>query len=224
MSIIQRVVFLIALFFFGSPVGAAIVASSDFDFDTDGWYWDTVQNPAFSWQPAGGNPLGYIRYDDNQDQGGTSWIYAPDKFLGNWSDLDVTHIAYQQNVFNTGSIWRVGAYTVSISGPGGEANWTGPLADSATPWKSLNVPLREEGGTLDGWTIDVGSWSDILENVTELKISNELYGNYTPFDITGIDNIELHATPIPSTFPLLVSAIALTGFVRRSKKNTKAKI
>ena len=57
------------------------LASSSFDSGDDGWTYDAAGT---SWQASGGDPDGYLRYNNNGDQA----IFAPEDYLGNWSSLD----------------------------------------------------------------------------------------------------------------------------------------
>lgn len=189
---------------------AATVASSDFSSGADGWDWN-APNPSMSWQADGGNPGGYIRYDNNQ--GGDFAIHAPSSYLGDWGTLEINELTYQVNIFTTGSVARIGNLQATISGPGGEARWLGPQPDPSTPWKDISVPISDTS-----WTVDSGTWEDITSNVTDLTIFMAYYTNTGPFEITGIDNVALNAVPIPAALPLFVSAIALIGFLGKKSK------
>lgn len=164
---------------------------STFDTDSDGWTFDSTP---ISWQDSGGNPDGYMHYDNNL--GGTPGIYAPEKFLGDWSSLnEVGTITYEANIFTTGSVYLIGRYQAYLSGPGGEATWLGPEPDPSTLWLSLSVPIAESE-----WLVNSGSWESLLEDVTSFGIETAYYNNWGPFEITGIDNVVL--TPEPTTLLL----------------------
>lgn len=211
MSIHQFVALPILLFAFANSAHAVVIANSAFDSDSDGWTWNPVQNPAFSWQSTGGNPGGYIRADDNLDQGGGMSIFAPAPFLGDWLALGVSELSFQSNIFTTGSVFQTGNLIANIVGPGGDATWTGPQPDPATTWKQISAPI-----TASDWTVNTGTWDAILADVTELNIAMEYYNNFTPFEITGIDNISLSSVPIPATALLFGSGLlGLIGIARR---------
>ena len=93
-----------------------------------------------------------------------------------------------------------------ISGPGGDAAWVGPAPDPATAWKVITVPIDEAA-----WTVNTGSWSAILFDVTEVSIAMEYYNNAGTHEITGIDNISLSSVPEPSAMALLVSGVVGIG-------------
>ncbi|MFC6672445.1 hypothetical protein [Marinobacterium aestuariivivens] len=116
----------IILLLLSNTIPAVEIAKSTFDSDTDGWTWNPIQDPAFSWEAAGGNPGGYIRADDNLDQGGGMQVFAPAAFLGDWLSLGVTELTYDSNIFTTGSVFLIATHHIIISGPGGDADWFGP--------------------------------------------------------------------------------------------------
>jgi len=189
---------------FGAPAHATVIATSTFDSDADGWTWDPINDPPFSWQSAGGNPGGYIQFDDSvhTNQVG-AFIHAPAKFLGDWLSLGVSELSYDSNIFRIGAINIVGRHVVNLSGPGGDATWLGPAPDPATPWKLITVPVDEAS-----WTVNTGSWNAILSNVSDLSLFMELYNNtMPPGDLTGVDNISLNAVPEPSSAVLIGSSL-----------------
>ncbi len=167
---------------------SAPLAQSTFDTGLDGW---TGNPEELSWASTGGNPGGYARW---QDIGANSLpLSAPDSFLGDWSLLDgVGFISYDQKVFSTGSYTDRGSFHVAISGPGGYAVWSGPVAPDGCPglpgcdWTTYVVPLVESE-----WTLTSGTWSALLADVTALQINPELYGNISGAEIQGIDNVLL---------------------------------
>ncbi len=202
----------VGIIFFSSFATSAISGpvTSTFDTGTDGWTWDSGLNAAFTWESSGGNPGGYIRYDDNKDTGPVSGIYAPADYLGDWQTPDITYLTYETKVFSTGSIASFGHYQVWISGPGGSAKWIGPNPPaSAGDWLLIEVPITESQ-----WIVESGSWGDLLPNITELYIHMEYYSNWTSFEIVGIDNINLNETPgvvVPVPAAVLLGILGL-GF------------
>ena len=50
--------------------------------------WTGTGSGNFSFSSSGGNPGGFIRFDDSSGTSAEGWIYAPAKFLGNWSDWE----------------------------------------------------------------------------------------------------------------------------------------
>ena len=197
---------------------ATTIASSNFNGSSQGWTW-FPSDPGISWQSTGGNPDGYMRYDNNIPYGAaaTASIYAPSTFLGNWETLGVTGLSYEANIFTTGRYAAVGNYSTIISGPGGKYQWVGPSPNPAVSWLNLEAALLESE-----WTKVSGDWNALLGNVTELRIVMAYYTNYTPFEITGIDNVTLNGSssvPEPITMLLLGTGIAgLAGVRLRRKK------
>ena len=208
------ILFLVSGIFIVQPANAAILSNSSFDIDTDGW---TGTGSAFSLENSGGNPGGYMQFNNNISGGYTfPGITAPTDYLGNWLSLNVTDLFYDAKVFVTGSYVRRGSYKVLISGPGGEARWNGPMVSSkATDWLALNAQIIETD-----WTINSGSWNAILADVASLQISMAYYTNTSSFEITGIDNVVLSSStvPVPSTMFLLGSALIGLAGIRRFKK------
>ena len=195
------------------------IASSDFDDGSQGWTW-LAADPGITWTDLGGDPGGYIRYDNNvpYGSGATASVYAPASFLGNWSALGVTDLSYQANIFQTGTYAGVGTYRALISGPGGEYRWNGPAPDPSTSWLPLTAPIIESE-----WAAVSGNWNSLLDDVTQLTIVMAYYTNYKPFEITGIDNVSLHALQVPEpTAAVLLGTVfaclALAGVARRGRK------
>lgn len=122
----------------------AVPVSSTFESDTDGWTGDNVGE--FFFDAVGGNPGGFLYFDDIAPSGGLA--VAPAKFLGDWSALDgVGVILYDHRVFDSGSHTAVSNRSILISGPGGDAKWTGSLPcegqNCSTAWETFVVPLEE---------------------------------------------------------------------------------
>lgn len=213
MNIKSTLVTLCALLFtliiVSSSANAAVIASSSFDAGPDGW---TTLSTDMTWQSSGGVlNTGYIRYNNNL--GSNAIVHAPSKYLGDWASLGVNEITYQANIFQTGNFIRQSPYRVRISGPGGEAIWSGPAAEPNTLWKLLNVPVIESA-----WDISSGTWAAILGDVTDFSITMAYYTNTSPFEITGLDNVSLNAVPVPASVWLFSSGlVGLIGIARRKK-------
>ena len=177
------------------------VVMSDFESgNVDGW---TVSpDGSVSRVGTGGNPGGYLRVDDDAT-GGHNWIYAPVKFLGDWSSLE-------------GEILSVDAKAIfgepttnnmhfEISGPGGSA--IHDMGQMPTyNWETYATTL-----TPANWTVSAGNWPAILTNVTMLRIEAEYY---TGDDACAFDNIIL--TPEPGTLSLLALGGLLSMRRRRA--------
>ena len=206
----SHVKLVVLVLFFGLFVTSAEGGpTSTFDTDADGWSWSSADNAAFSWKSTGGNPGGYIHYDNNKPHS-SARIYAPASFLGDWLGTGVTNLTYEAKIFSTGSVYKTGHYAVYIEGPGGTATWVGPPPNPAAGWLSLNVHISESS-----WTVTTGSWDTLLADVTYLKIATAYYNNWGPFEITGIDNVSL--IPAPGAIILGGIGIGLVNWLRKRK-------
>ena len=165
---------------FSISASASHVANT-FDSGFDGWTY-TV---GVSWQSAGGNPNGYLRFEDSGPANGGQ-LLAPSSFLGDWSIYQGGTLRYDFKVFQTQA--PTFSRMVSIRGNGGLATWKGPKFCGPIDWTTITVPIVE-----DAWSVSSGKWEDIIKNVSELKIS--MIDSSTAIEITGVDNIHLSSAP-----------------------------
>ena len=158
-------------------VSASIV--SDFgDGTLQGWVATGdvagVSNPG-----SGGNPGGYVRMVD-QAVGGVCWILAPSQYLGDWHakaslSADLIQLSY------SGSHYQNVQFI--LTGPGGQYTHDFGERPPLGNWRTYGVPLEESQ-----WTRNSGTWSALLDNVSELKISMEfINGDET----NGLDTVAL---------------------------------
>ena len=162
---------------------------STFDTGPDGWF---VSGDASDWAPSDGNPGGYLRGQGTGTED-PPLVSPPPSYLGDWTGLDgLARLRYDHRVFYEGNGFCTPSlpYTVTISGPGGGAIWTGDLPGTEpTDWRRIVVPIDEAA-----WQVQSGSWAALLSQVTELRIEMELFCNlHPPDDISGLDNIVLEA-------------------------------
>ena len=78
-----------------------------------------------------------------------------------------------------------------ISGPGGQATYTGPAPQTA--WATYTAPINASS-----WTVNSGTWDAILKDVTSVKIRIEGVLNTAngALDVDGIDNVRLQGTGV----------------------------
>jgi len=176
--------------------GANFVCST---FDTDLEMWTGIGSGSFTFHASGGNPGGYVQYNDVSGTSEDGWLVAPAKFLGNWSVLEnPSTLSWDHIIIQTGgSGYQILQGEAIISGPGGSARFKSSEYMTNTGWKTFSAPINNST-----WAVTSGSWAGILNNVTALQIRIEaVHNNAGPLDIDGIDNITI--TPEPATLLLL---------------------
>lgn len=188
-------------------------------FDTEGEGW--ISDSAYSWESAGGNSGGYIRFDNNISKVGS--VFAPDKFLGDWSALEIESIQWDIKVIDRGNVIPgVDPYNVRIEGGGGSAIWTGGVPSSVGNWVTLTASLEASE-----WNVS-GNWEAILADITQVEIDMSFYNNGTPKEITGLDNVILtqaevvvEPVDVPETNTNLLLLLGLLGLMWK-RKNAEA--
>jgi hypothetical protein len=164
----------------------AQVVFSTFDTDLDGW---TVDRGSFGWADSGADRGGELTVDNHLEMAHATAV-APLKFLGDWSVYNnAGTLRFDHKISTLGSdVTGFSAYRVVISGPGGEARWTGETPNGLTDWTHISIPLEASA-----WSLASGSWPGLLENVTSLRIRMEQVLNATPNagDLCHLDNVVL---------------------------------
>jgi hypothetical protein len=170
--------------FSSAPLAYAQVSSTTFASGLESW----TSNAGVSWQSAGGNGGGYLRFVD-PGSAVAGDIFAPVAYLGDWRGLDGGgRLQYDFRLFQVGTGTPF-APRVRLTGPGGTARWRGPVPSGAGGWTTLVANIEESA-----WTVESGSWSAILANVTTLSIAMAVVNNQGfPTEITGVDNISVQA-------------------------------
>ena len=130
----------------------------------------------------GGNPGGFVALED--DSNANTYAYVPSRFLGDWSTLDGSgKLSVDIRVFNSQGINRGAPEFVTISGSGGVAHYPlypGEVPDNPLEWRRIEIPID---GSL--WTVDEGSWTEILQSVDTCRLDLEFFDG--PEDV-GFDN------------------------------------
>jgi hypothetical protein len=164
------------------------VASTHFDGSTlEGWHLvDAEGGPAegdLRWASDELRPGGYARFSDIGGDGG--FLSAPLPFLGDWSSLaDDGTLCFEHRIIVIHQLVEILPYEVRLSGPGGYAQFIGSAPSGVSGWNQIVVPLNQSS-----WTLISGTWQDLLNNVTNLRIRIELV--WGADDVEGMDNIEL---------------------------------
>jgi hypothetical protein len=195
---------------FSDALAGAVTAPPGSTFDTGLEEWTANTPGEVAWAEDGGNPGGYLRFDDYSASG--TRIFAPSPFLGNWSSLDgVGQISFDHRLFQSESEAGILPYQIELSGPGGVAWWFASAPQGAGDWVTLTAPISQ-----DNWFV-VGSWQGLLNSVERLAINIELVNNVEPFGVerAGIDNVIVSAVPVPAALPLLLSGLLCLGFFVR---------
>ena len=144
----------------GSALGSV---STGFNTGFESW---TSPNPlGLTWHASGGNPGGYIGFIDMGPANGGELI-APAAYLGDWSAGNgVGNISLDLTIFTLNGGVPFTTPTLTISGPGGSATWSGPVAPLSMPWTNFVAPLNQSS-----WFVSAGTWAGILSNVNSFLV------------------------------------------------------
>ena len=167
-----------------------VIAESHFDRGAEGW--GLLVSTA--WSATQGNGGGCLLGSVDEPSNTTSFAFASPAFLGSWTALDgVAQLRYDyRRLFNGGgTVLAFIPLTVIIKGGAGpttgKATWTGATITAPSPWITVNVPIERSA-----WTVNTGTWEEILSNVTEVAIELELVSSTgEPDDKNVIDNVVL---------------------------------
>lgn len=196
-----RAIFAAALVAAAASPASAIV--STFDADVEGW---TITNATAMHVPAGGNPGGYLFFDNPETT--ISNIVAPAKFLGDLRAFDGGMFSFDGNLLQQIAPDFAAYGTVSLSGPSDSVSLDiVPDQPPVGVWVHYSVDL-----TAATWGRSQMAWEDLLSNVTSLQITIEaVFGG----EMNGVDNIAI--TPEPAAACLLAGGAMLIGRRRRRR-------
>ncbi|MEJ2720730.1 MAG: FlgD immunoglobulin-like domain containing protein [bacterium] len=161
-------------------------------FDTGRDFWIISGSTRVVWSATGGNPDGFVEAQEI-DFLEHNWASAPPEYLGDWSAMsasDTLSVDYYFDNHQGGPLWE-NSYVYRISGPGGAAHALQGSANAPSQgaWTTLSVTLSPSD-----WTMEHGTWAELLANVTSLVVSVEFADGGQD---VGIDNVRLTSTPAP---------------------------
>ncbi len=164
---------------FTTTTPSHLILLSSFDTDYEGWM--EFGEGILIYVNSGGNPGGYIEFEDWE--AGSGCFLAPDKFKGDLSAYSQGTLSFDlKNTVDNGS--GVTAYYGLIRITSGtlyaEKNAV-PDGSYLTEWTTYSIPL-----TADTWGVTSAQWDSILTNVTEVLIHMDPQGYF--YDRSGLDN------------------------------------
>ena len=163
---------------FTTAAPSSEVLLSSFDTDAEGW---SVSGGALYYRGTGGNPGGFIEFEDNEDQCG--FFRAPSEFLGDLSQFSQGTLSFDlKNTVDNGQtmLGCYGSIRISSGSLQAEKNVV-PYNTYLDDWTSFSIPL-----TADDWGVTPAEWNAMLADVIEIIIYMDTQMNYA--DLTGLDN------------------------------------
>ena len=176
----MRAYLLTSFFFFTSFIFSQETIVSSFDIDNDGW---TVSGGLIYYHNSGGNPGGFIEFEDDQDGAGV--FIAPAKFLGDLTAYNQGTLKFDlKNTYDNGQdlLWNYG--NVIISSSNSTANKNVVPLQYYSEWTSFTIPLTDSV-----WGQTESGWDSLLADVTEITIQMDAQWNY--YDKSALDNFSI---------------------------------
>ena len=159
---------------------------SSFDTDAENW---SVSGGALYFNGTGGNPAGFIEFEDNEDMCG--YFATPGMFLGDLSEFSQGTLGFDlKNTYDNGQTLLACYGLVKISSGALYAEkYIVPYNIYLNDWTAFSVPL-----TAADWGVTSTRWDSILADVTEIIIYMDAQMNY--YDRIGLDNF-CFTSPVP---------------------------
>jgi hypothetical protein len=159
---------------------------SSFDTNAEGWL---VSGGSLYYHGTGGNPGGFIEFEDNEDQCG--FFSVPNTFLGDLSEFSQGTLSFNlKNTVDNGQTMLAcyGSIRISSGVLSAEKNVV-PYNTYLNDWTAFSISL-----TAGDWGVTTTRWDSILTDVTEIIIYMDTQMNY--YDRTGLDNF-CFTSPVP---------------------------
>jgi hypothetical protein len=155
---------------------------------TDGGEWELLT--------AGGNPDGYVRYNDGPIGGAmVTRLYAPVPYLGDYSSYG-PGAGFRYDALWEGTINpAINMPVIRLLGSSGEIAEGFAAGDNDGTWQTVFLSLEESS-----WNMINGDWNTLLANVTGLELIGDNGVGAGPE--AGVDNFTL-VVPASSSVALL---------------------
>ncbi|AEB10755.1 hypothetical protein [Desulfobacca acetoxidans] len=194
---------MVSVFLLGLGGMAQATLVSTFDSDTENWTTEGATSP--SWTSPG-----FIQAYDNA---GSWWRFvSPNGWDGNWSGYIGGSISYDIVPINNNANQH--EHNIEIWSGSNYMYWGVANEPAKGVWTTFTVALTDANFTEVGDT-----FSNILQNVTALKILGDLRGGTGTGDTTGLDNVRVNAIPLPGAVWLLGSGLLRLLGLRRIRRN-----
>ena len=181
---------------------------SGFDSNAEGWTTEGATAPTHV--ASGGNPGGYIKAYDNA---GTWWRFvSPNSWDGDWSGYSNGTVQFDlQPLYNNANQY---SHYVEIWSGSNYMWWEQNIHPKKGEWTHFAVQLTDANFTEVG-----GTFTEILQNVTALKILGDIVNGSGTQDTTGLDNVRVSAlvVPLPGTVWLLGAGLLGLASLRRRR-------